>query len=354
MPRHLGNVTHYCTSHRRYNQIGKSSAPPAPDYAAAAKETAAGNLENARLTTKANRVDYNTPYGNLTYSQDPNDQDKWSANVALSPEQQALLTQQNKTSQGLANLQDSATQRVADSLGSEMPGVYDPTQATNNAQELIMSRLQPQMDRSAASLDTQLANQGITVGSDAWKAAKEAQGQQFNDARQQAALQGINLGMQQQGQQFQQGFAARNAPLNELSAIRTGSQVTNPTFGNSAQQQYTGGPDVLDATKSQYAAALGATNAANAASGNFVNGLFGLGGTILGAPSGSIAAGLFSDRRLKSNIRKIGSYKGHNLYEYDKFGRREVGVMAQEVMATRPDAVMLHESGYYMVRYEVL
>lgn len=330
--------------------MGKASAPPAPDYAAAAKETAAGNLENARLTTKANRVDYNTPYGNLTYSQDPNDQDKWSANVALSPEQQALLTQQNKTSQGLANLQDSATQRVADSLGSEMPGVYDPTQATNNAQELIMSRLQPQLDRSAASLDTQLANQGITVGSDAWKAAKEAQGQQFNDARQQAALQGINLGMQQQGQQFQQGFAARNAPLNELSAIRTGSQVTNPTFGNSAQQQYTGGPDMLGATTQGYNAAVQATNAENAAAGGLFGGLTNLAGLGIKA----YGAGLFSDRRLKSNIRKIGSYKGHNLYEYDKFGRREVGVMAQEVMATRPDAVMLHESGYYMVRYEVL
>ncbi len=327
--------------------MGKASAPPAPDYAGAAQATAAGNLENARVTTKANRVDYNTPYGSLAYSQDPNDQDKWSANVTLSPDQQALLTQQSKTSQGLANLQDSATQRVADSLGSPMPGVYDPTQATNNAQELIMSRLQPQMDRSAASLDTQLANQGITVGSDAWKAAKEAQGQQFNDARQQAALQGINLGMQQQGQQYQQGFANRNAPLNELSALRTGSQVTNPTFGSSAQQQYTGGPDMLGATSAGYNAALQGVNAQNAQSGGLFGGLTNLAGL-------GIQAGLFSDRRLKRDIRKIGSYRGHNLYEYEKFGKREIGVMAQEVMATRPDAVMLHESGYYMVRYEVL
>lgn len=327
--------------------MGKSSAPPAPDYAGAARETAAGNLENARLTTKANRVDYNTPYGSLDYSQDPNDQDKWTANVNLSPEQQALFNQQNKTSQGLANLQDSATQRVGDSLGAPMPSVYDPTQATNNAQELIMKRLQPQMDRSAASLDTQLANQGITVGSDAWKAAKEAQGQQFNDAASQAALQGINLGMTQQGQQFQQGFASRNAPLNELSAIRTGSQVTNPTFGNSPQQQYTGGPDMLGATTQGYNAALNAASANNAQAGGLFGGLTNLAGL-------GIQAGLFSDRRLKRDVRKIGSYKGHNLYEYEKFGRREIGVMAQEVMATRPDAVMLHESGYYMVNYGVL
>lgn len=327
--------------------MGKASAPAAPDYNAAAQTTAAGNLDAARLAAKANRVDYNTPYGSLDYTQNANDPDQWTANVSLSPDEQKLLAQQNKTSLGLAGLQDAATGRVGASLGSALPGAYDPTQATNDAQKQIMARLQPQMERSAASLDTQLANQGITVGSDAWKAQKEAQGQQFNDASSQAALQGINLGMAQQGQTYQQAFANRNAPLNELSAIRSGSQVTNPTFGSSAQQATTQGPDMLGAANSSYNAALGATNAQNANS----SGLFGGLSSLAGLGIKAAGAGMFSDRRLKSKIRRIGTLKGFNLYEYEKFGRREVGVMAQEVMATRPDAVMLHESGYYMVNY---
>ena len=47
-------------------------APPTPDFAAAAKETASGNLDAAKYAAAANRVNQVTPYGNLTYSQNPN------------------------------------------------------------------------------------------------------------------------------------------------------------------------------------------------------------------------------------------------------------------------------------------
>ena len=48
--------------------MGKSaSAPPAPDYVGAAKETASGNLDAARANIAANRVSQYTPYGALEY-----------------------------------------------------------------------------------------------------------------------------------------------------------------------------------------------------------------------------------------------------------------------------------------------
>jgi hypothetical protein len=47
---------------------GKSSPPPAPDYQAAARETAAGNKEAAQFAVNANRINQVTPYGSLTYS----------------------------------------------------------------------------------------------------------------------------------------------------------------------------------------------------------------------------------------------------------------------------------------------
>jgi hypothetical protein len=47
---------------------GGSSAPAAPDYAAAARETAQGNKEAAQFAVNANRINQYTPYGSLTYS----------------------------------------------------------------------------------------------------------------------------------------------------------------------------------------------------------------------------------------------------------------------------------------------
>ena len=85
--------------------MGKSSAPPTPDYAGAAQATAAGNLEASKYATKANRADQFTPYGSLTW-RDLGD-DRWAQDINLTPEGQALLDQQMKTSTQLGGLQES-------------------------------------------------------------------------------------------------------------------------------------------------------------------------------------------------------------------------------------------------------
>jgi hypothetical protein len=84
---------------------------------------------------------------------------------------------------------------------------------------------------------------------------------------------------------------------------------------------------------------------------------------------GLVAAGLFSaftgpseaayarwsDARLKSNIVQVGTNSlGIGVYEYDIFGKRELGVIAQEVEKVLPEAVITTESGYKMVRYNRL
>jgi hypothetical protein len=81
--------------------------------------------------------------------------------------------------------------------------------------------------------------------------------------------------------------------------------------------------------------------------------LFQLGGALLGGAGAAGGFGaLFSDRRLKSNIVKVGDHPlGIGIYEYDIFGNRERGVMAQELMQVMPDAVHQHPSGYFMVDY---
>ena len=87
-------------------------------------------------------------------------------------------------------------------------------------------------------------------------------------------------------------------------------------------------------------------------------------GDILG--SAAQIAALFamnaSDERLKDNIKLIGNEKGYNIYTWtwNKIAKKlgvnspTKGVIAQEVMKTNPDAVALHDSGYYMVNYGAL
>lgn len=321
-----------------------------------------GNAPGSQVPVAPNMNDFYTGGNN------------WTQTVKLSPEMQALLDQQNKLQMGLFDAQNAAAGRVNETMGqgfdmSQLPSagsVYDPNLATNNAADLIMQRMNPDLDRQQEALRAQLANQGITQGSAAYNTAMGQFGQQRNDALTQAQLQGIGLGMQQQGMQFnqsqqgrQQAMAEqsylRSLPLNELNALRTGNQVSMPQFPGFAQQATTGGADMLGAANAGYQAQLGAYNAQQAQSGGMMGGLFGLGGGILGAmyggPTGAavganigsgLGSGLFSDRRLKRDIKRVGTgARGLSIYSYRYAwgGPVQLGYMADEVEQVAPHAV---------------
>ena len=244
---------------------GNKSAPNAPNYSGL-----------AAADTQSNRVDSITPYGSSTWSTDPNNPNHWTNTQTLSSAQQGLLDQSNALKGTLGNTANLMAQNLGRTLGSNMPNAYDPTQATNSATANIMSRVNPMLDRQNVQLQAQLANQGITQGSEAWKNAQTDFGNQRNDAYQQAALQGINLGQSQQAQTYSQQMTNRNQPLNELNALQNGSQVTNPTF--------TQAPTAASQTAAGqygYNAGMQATNSANAANANTSNGLFGLGSSLM-------------------------------------------------------------------------
>jgi hypothetical protein len=121
----------------------------------------------------------------------------------------------------------------------------------------------------------------------------------------------------------------------------SGSQISNPQF-----QPYTGAniaaAPIAQTMQNAYNAAQNTYNQQVATQNANTAGLYSL---------GSAAIGL-SDRRLKTNIKRIGTHKlGVGIYEYDIMGKHDVGVMAQEVINVLPEAIHIHPSGYMMVNY---
>jgi hypothetical protein len=288
---------------------GKSKQPPAPDYIGQAQAQSAGNLAAARAQTSANRINQVTPYGSIKYSQgtgfdeagynkaqsefnqwrsewdNPNNEamvryreaggkmptapdrnafvtnpDQWSSQIELSETGQQLLDADSRTRLRLAGLQDSAADRVAAMLGNNDLNESTGMAGWDKYSDLLMQRQNPELDRQQAALDTKLANQGVTQGSEAWGIGQTQFGKQRNDANVAAQLAGANL----QKQFFEQQAYLRNLPINELNALRSGSAVTNPTFSTPGQQGQTSGPDLMGAASEQYGAAVGQVNSRNA------------------------------------------------------------------------------------------
>ena len=265
--------------------MGKDSPspPPAPDYTGAAQATAAGNMQAAQQSQQANLVNQNTPYGSLNYTQDPTSRfssgnPSYTSNINLNQTGQQLLDYSNQSALGLGALQGGATQRVADTMGqpmdlSSVQKISDQSYADQTA------RLDPQWDQNKKQFDAQMANQGITAGGEAYDNAARDFGQQRNDAYTQARQAAIST----MPQTYQLASAAYNQPLNALNALRTGSQVTNPTFGSTPQQQTTTGPNYLGAAQSTGQYNQGLYNANVGQQNAMTSGLFSLGGAGLNA-----------------------------------------------------------------------
>jgi len=281
---------------------------------------------------------------------------------------------------------------------------YDTGYRDRVAQSL-MERMMPVQEYQNRQLQTQLSNQGFKLGSEGYKrgldelAQRQAaerynafdtagnEAQRMYGSQMGARQQGISEAMAQgnfnnqalgqaqgldinalnamnaaQGQAFglnqayanqqntlrQQAIAEqaqrRGMSLNEMNALLSGQQVqmpTMPTF-NAAGRSET--PNLMGAMQNTYQANLNTANAQNAGIGNALSGATSLG-----------SAFLFSDIRLKSNIRLVGTHcVGVGVYEYDIFGHRERGVIAQELQRVRPDLVRQHDSGYLTVNYGAL
>lgn len=316
--------------------------PQAPDPWQTASAQGAWNSFTAQQQQSMNMIGQNTPWGSLNYSQngstwitDPSGKKvevpQYTANVNLSPEQQAIFDQSQQAQLGLGQLANQQIGRVDELLSS--PFEFNNQDAENWAWDLASPRILQQQGQNQNALRTQLINSGIRPGTAAWDSEMQRLTNANTDQMNQLALTGRQ-------QAFNEDLATRNQPLNEIIGLMSGTQVQNPnaTFAQTPQVGV-GGVDYTGLEKQKYQSDLAGYNAGMGALG----GLFKLG------------AGLaFSDMRLKENIRRVGhTDDGLPIYVYNYRGDpvAQMGVMAQEVEKVSPDAVERHESGYLMVDY---
>lgn len=188
-------------------------------------------------------------------------------------------------------------------------------------------------------------------GQDATNAqfANAAQSQAFNQSSQNAALNNATRSQAGQEMAYQQ-----NLPLNQFDALMGSGQVTMPTAINYTPTQQAN-TDVLGANALSAQQQQAAYQAQLQQQSSAMGGLFGLGSAALGAAgdAGGFAA-LLSDRRLKTDIKRVGQTDDGlpiYTYRYKSGGPFHMGVMAQEVAAIVPHAVADMGGGVLGVHY---
>jgi len=290
--------------------MGKSApaAPPAPDYAGAAQAQGAANEATAKLQGYLNNPNVYGPTGSQTVTFGANNQP--TITQSLTPEAQKTFEAQQRVQKALAILGEKGVSTAENVLGqgfkptvgalqtkfdtSNLPPL--PVNADTTAQEAIMSRLEPTLTRRSNQLEQTLANQGLTVGGEAYRNAKLDEAKAQNDLLTQAALQGINLGtgIRAQGfneeaarvaaenaasqQELQRQAYLRQQPLNEITGLMSGSQIMMPSF-QGYQPTQIAPPPIMQGALAQNQAAMDqyGIQSANYNAGNA--GLYNLAGT---------------------------------------------------------------------------
>lgn len=198
----------------------------------------------------------------------------------------------------------------------------------------------------ASALQTLQATPGYQFqqqSQDATVNAAAAANGTLNSGNQLLALNNVNQGLAQSTynnyvSQLQPYLGASNAAAGGIAGVQTG-------LGNAVAGQQNNLANLNFSTQ---------TGIGNANANADLAGLNASGNIIKAGMQGATAlAGIFSDARLKEDIEPVGSmYDGTNIYRYRYKGDpiMRIGVMAQEVERTRPDAVV-EIGGYKAVDY---
>lgn len=258
--------------------MGKKSndPPPAPDPVKTASSQGAANRDAAIAQGVLNMTNQRGPDGSLTYNKLGEETftdsltgktftiPRYEAVQEYSPQAQARINQQNEFDTKTNQLAIDQTDRLKSLLSN-------PVSLNNEATEkrifdLATRRLNPRFAEDEEALRTRLANQGIRAGSVAYDSEMRRFGENKNDALNQLLLQG-------RGQAVQEALTERNQPINEITALISGGQVSQPNFVNTPQTALAA-PDYQGAVYNSYKGQLDAWRAQQEAQTGLANGLF--------------------------------------------------------------------------------
>lgn len=340
--------------------MGKKSSD-APDYTGAAEATADADKEMLEAQTKANRPNQNNPWGNIKWTQDS--AGNWTQDTTLNDDLQGALDSQLGLQKGRTDLAGGMLGRMEGEFGDPLDwSKYGaPTELEFNADQIRQKAEDAAYDRASGRLDSQYAdsdnalevslrNRGLSEGDAAFDNAMKNQNESRTDAYAAAQDESVRQGRAEADQMYQQQvgdadyankirqqqmteeMTRRGFTLNEINAIMSGQQVQAPQFENYISAGKATAPDYLGAANAE-------SNFNQAQDQSMWSGI----GTGLGM------LGMFCDRRLKTNIERVGTFKGFPFYTFDYvWGEEAAGVMADEV---NKDAVYTHPSGYSVVDY---
>lgn len=329
-------------------------APKPPDPKQTADEQIRINTDTAETQAKLGMTGQETPWGTLSYVPDANSPSGYRAVQTMSAGNQALYDSLMGGATGLAN-NISTPITMPDFSGlSPLPTANDYSADRQRVEDALFSRLNPQLTAARTSFEQDLFNRGVRPGTEAYDRAMQNLAQQENDQRTSVllaggseqsrmfadALAGRQQGYNELANQFNMNLAARQEPINEYAALMGSTGVQSPNYVPTPQPGVSG-VDYAGLVNQNYQQQLQNRQ-------NTLSGLFNLGGSIVG--------GLFglSDARAKEDIERVGETdEGLGVYTYRYKGDPEVrmGVMAQEVARTKPEAVAVRPDGYLGVDY---
>ncbi|MDR2427060.1 MAG: tail fiber domain-containing protein [Endomicrobium sp.] len=331
---------------------------------------ASKDVANQAKAIEMTQYALNSPYGTVDWTGSINDGTR-KLNITLSPTEQAkydsvvnLLKELN------ADYGDKAAKRAEDA-------VYESFQRYNT----------PAFEKNLTDLQTKLVNQGIPVGSEAYKRAMQDLYNTQYDANLTAANQAVLTGNQTKISElgalinlYNSINQSINNPTSDYNL--TNSTSVNPTYSSTLAQQ--------QANQQSQAASIGALASAipsiisaikgsnnnssfanynptskldyNYGSGSYLNNY--LNNTSSVNPSYTYSSGqynpnlntFYSDVRMKENIEPIGKlYNGLTVYKFNFIGENitKIGLIAQEVKELMPYAVSEDSEGLLLVNYDL-
>jgi hypothetical protein len=233
--------------------MGSSSPPPAPDPYKVASAEGKSNVQTGLANSVLGNPNTYGPSGSTTYSRSGEMETitmpdgtttqvpRYNQTTSLSAPEQNIydLNTQARTNIGQIGVDQSA--KIGEILGKpiDLSGLQiDPNSFSGDrsrVEQSIYDRNAPQLQRELEAEQNRLTNQGFQQGTEGWKQGMDDYNRRLNDFRLGVTERGL---AEQQGmygmasnaaqQEMQRRLMQQNQPINAITALMSGSQVSMP------------------------------------------------------------------------------------------------------------------------------